>query len=85
MIPVGSSFGVFDLSSIVRFHRREAGLSQIQLAEMAGVSRKVIQEIESGHDAVAWRNVLAVLKTLNISLEPDGPLVERWKRDEAGE
>ena len=76
---------MISLSSIVRFHRREAGLSQVGLADMAGVSRKVIQEIESGRDGVTWRNVLAVLKTLNIALKPEGPLVARWREKERSE
>ncbi len=71
---------MLNLASIIHFHRREAGLSQVELAAMADVSRKVIQEIEAGRDTAAWRNVLAILAVLNIDLEPSGPLVDRWRQ-----
>lgn len=70
---------ILDLASLIRFHRRRAGLSQIELATLADVSRKVVQELESGGEGVAWRNVRAVLSTLNVSLHPAGPLIAEWQ------
>ena len=68
-----------NLATLIRFHRKQAGLSQVELAAMADVSRKVIQELEAGHDTVTWRKLLAVLEILNVKLNPAGPLVEQWK------
>ncbi len=68
-----------NLSSLVRFHRKAADLSQIELAALANVSRKVVQCIESGGDQVSWKNVQAVLAVLNVSLTPTGPLVLQWQ------
>lgn len=45
---------------------------------MAGVSRKVVQDIEIGRDAASWKNVLGILDVLNIQLRPEGPLVGEW-------
>jgi len=45
---------------------------------MAGVSRKVVQDLEAGRDVVSWRNVLVVLEVLNVRLRPEGPLVGEW-------
>ena len=67
-----------DLASLVTFHRKMAGLSQTDLARHAGVSRFVIQDIESARDRTTWRNLLSVLAVLNIRLEPAGPLVAAW-------
>lgn len=67
------------LGSLVRFHRKRARLSQVELADMAGVSRKVVQDIEVGRDAASWKNVLGVLEVLNIRLNPEGPLIEEWR------
>jgi DNA-binding XRE family transcriptional regulator len=69
------------LGSLVRFHRKRARLSQLELAMTAGVSRKVVQDLEGGRDAVSWRNVLAVLEVLNVRLRPEGPLVDEWMRE----
>jgi transcriptional regulator with XRE-family HTH domain len=67
------------LPSLVRYHRKAADLSQIELAELANVSRKVVQCIESGGEQVSWKHVQAVLAVLNVTLTPTGPLVSQWK------
>lgn len=68
-----------NLPSLVRFNRRAADLSQIELAALANVSRKVVQCVESGGDQVSWKNVQSVLAVLNVSLTPTGPLVLQWQ------
>ena len=73
-----------NLSSLVRYHRKAADLSQIELAELANVSRKVVQCIESGGEHTSWKNVQAVLAVLNVTLTPTGPLVSQWQ-DGAGQ
>ncbi|MDF1754537.1 MAG: helix-turn-helix transcriptional regulator [Verrucomicrobiales bacterium] len=67
------------LDKLIRFHRRQAGLSQIELAEIAEVSRIVVQSVEAGEEGIQWRNLCAILKVLNIKLEPSGPLISAWK------
>jgi len=73
-----------NLSSLVRYHRKAADLSQIELAELANVSRKVVQCIESGGEQISLKNVQAVLAVLNVTLTPTGPLVAQWQ-DGAGQ
>jgi HTH-type transcriptional regulator/antitoxin HipB len=68
-----------NLPSLVRYHRKAADLSQIELAELANVSRKVVQCVESGGQQVSWKNVQAVLAVLNVTLTPTGPLVLQWQ------
>jgi HTH-type transcriptional regulator/antitoxin HipB len=73
-----------NLPSLVRYHRKAADLSQIELAELANVSRKVVQCVEAGGKQVSWKNVQAVLAVLNVTLTPTGPLVSQWQ-DGAGQ
>jgi HTH-type transcriptional regulator/antitoxin HipB len=68
-----------NLPSLVRYHRKAADLSQIELAELANVSRKVVQCVESGGQQVSWKNVQALLAVLNVTLTPTGPLVSQWQ------
>ena len=68
-----------DLGTLVAFHRRKAGLTQVELAQLAGVSRFIVQELEAGKGRTTWKHVEAVLQTLNLRLEPSGPLVEEWR------
>jgi DNA-binding XRE family transcriptional regulator len=66
------------LASLIRWHRRRAGLSQVELARFAGVSRYVVQDLETGTGRTAWGRVLPVLQALNLRLQPEGPLVKEW-------
>ena len=68
------------LSSIIVFHRKEAGLSQSELASHAGVSRYVVQDLEAGTGRTTWGKLQAVLGVLNLQLEPEGPLVGAWRK-----
>lgn len=68
------------LASLITFHRKEAGLSQSELATHAGVSRYVVQDLEAGTGRTTWGKLQAVLAVLNLQLEPAGPLVETWRK-----
>lgn len=66
------------LSSLISWHRHRAGLSQVELARHAGVSRYVVQDLEAGAGRTTWARTMPVLRALNIQLFPQGPLVEEW-------
>jgi len=51
----------------------------MELALHAGVSRYVVQDLEAGMGRTTWSKLCAVLKVLNLSLEPAGPLVAAWR------
>ena len=68
------------LGDLITFHRKKAGLTQVGLAELADVSRSVIQDLEAGKGRTVWEHVEAVLSVLNIELKPTGPLVKQWLR-----
>ncbi len=40
------------LSFVIRQHRKIAGLSQLQLAELAGVGKTVVFDLEKGKETV---------------------------------
>lgn len=66
------------LASLISWHRRRAGLSQVELAHHAGVSRYVVQDLEAGTGRTTWARMVPVLQALNIHLLPQGPLVDEW-------
>ena len=74
------------LASLISWHRRRAGLSQVELARHAGVSRYVVQDLEAGAGRTTLARMLPVLHALNIQLLPQGPLVDEWHAEtkEAG-
>lgn len=74
-----------EFASLITFHRKQAGLSQVELALHAGVSRNVVQDLEAGKERASWKNLRAVLGVLNIRLEPVGPMVEAWRKQQKGQ
>ena len=70
-----------DLKSIVRHHRRLSGLSQAELAKLAGVGKTVIFDIEHGKESVQFDTLKKVLAALNIKLVLQSP-VREWRQNE---
>ena len=64
------------LSEIVLFHRKKSGLTRKQLADLAGVGKTVIYDIEKGKETVRFSTLQQVLKALNIKVTYTGPLME---------
>jgi y4mF family transcriptional regulator len=72
-----------DLKNIVREHRRLSGLSQSQLAKLAGVGKTVIFDIEHGKESVRFDTLKKVLTALNIKFLFQSPVLERRERERA--
>ena len=68
-----------DLQDIVRQHRRLSGLSQSELAKLAGVGKTVIFDIEHGKESVQFDTLKKVLGALNIQIVLQSPVIERQK------
>ena len=73
-----------DLAALIVYHRKASGLSQSELADHAGVSRYVVQDLEAGKGRTTWGKLQAVLAVLNVRFEPEGPLVESWRKTLSG-
>lgn len=72
-----------DLKSVVRHHRRLSGLSQSELAKLAGVGKTVVFDIEHGKESVRFDTLKKVLTALNISCVLESPILARTKREPA--
>ena len=66
----------YKLSEIVLFHRKKSGLTRNQLADLAGVGKTVIYDIENGKETIRFSTLQKVLKTLNIKIIFTSPLME---------
>ncbi|MCK5801977.1 MAG: helix-turn-helix transcriptional regulator [Lentisphaeria bacterium] len=62
------------IGGFVRSCRKMAGLTQLGLAELAGIGKTAVFEIEKGKATVRLDTLLAVLDVLSISLELVGPM-----------
>jgi y4mF family transcriptional regulator len=57
-----------DLAEAVRASRRSAGITQQELADLAGVSVRTISLLEAGESAISFSRLLAVLAVLGLGL-----------------
>ena len=71
------------LGNVVREHRRLSGLSQSQLAKLAGVGKTVIFDIEHGKESVQFDTLKKVLDALNIKFILQSPVLERRQKQQA--
>ena len=69
------------IAEIVRFHRKQSGLSRKQLADMAGVGKTVIFDIENGKETIRFSTHKKVLTALNIKINLESPLMERMHEE----
>ncbi len=73
----------YKLFDIILFHRKRSGLTQQELAELAGVGKNLVYDLEKGHESVRLENLLKVLRVLNIELDFQGPLKEAFMDEHA--
>ncbi len=65
-----------ELKEVIRRHRKAAKLSRVKLAELAGVGKTVIYDIEKGKESVQLDTLQKILKVLNIKIVLTSPLME---------
>ena len=68
-----------DIAKVVHDARKQSGLSQLQLALLAGVGKTVVFDIEKGKETVQLNSLLKVLDVLNIQLSLRPPINEDEK------
>ena len=72
---------MIDIAHIIREHRKRAGLTQKGLADLAGIGKATVFDIEKGKETVRIINVLKVINVLNISIKMQSPLLENTRND----
>lgn len=64
-----------EIGKIVRLHREKANLTQLELAELSGVGKTVIFDIEKGKSTVKLETLFKIFRSLNISMALDSPII----------
>lgn len=65
------------LAKIIQKHRKLAGVSQQQLAEMAGVGKTVVFDIEKGKETIQMNTLRKILYVLNIKVHLTSPMMNQ--------
>ena len=63
----------------VRFHRKKSGLSQLELANLAGVGKTVIFDVEKGKSTVRFSTLVKIFRVLNIRIRLESPLMDQFE------
>jgi HTH-type transcriptional regulator/antitoxin HipB len=70
------------LARIVKKHRKAAGLSQMELADLAGVGKTVVFDLEKGKETIQLNTLRKLLKVLNIKVVLSSQLMDKINIDE---
>ena len=63
----------YEIGSLVHYYRKHSGLSQQELARLAGVGKTVIYDIEKGKESIRFNTLLKVFDVLNIHMKFETP------------
>ena len=67
------------LGKMIRFHRKQSGLSQAELAKMADLGKTVIFDIEKGKMSIRLTSLLKIFHILNIQMNFESPLMAQFE------
>jgi HTH-type transcriptional regulator/antitoxin HipB len=63
----------YKISFIIKYHRKNLGLTQKQLADLSGVGKTVIFDLEKGKMTVGFNIICKVLEALKVKLHFTSP------------
>ena len=69
------------IGKLLRCHRRHSKLTQKELADLAGVGKTAVFDIEHGKPTVQFDTLQKVCKVLNITIQLESPLMEQCKEE----
>jgi HTH-type transcriptional regulator / antitoxin HipB len=69
-----------DIGGMIRFHRGKAGLTQVELADLAGVGKTAVFDIENHKQSVQCDTLKKVLHALNIRIVFQSPLMDAYRK-----
>jgi HTH-type transcriptional regulator / antitoxin HipB len=73
---------ILEIAAIIKYHRKKAGLSQKELARLAGTGKTAVFDIEKGKESVQLDTLMKILNVLNIRLNLESPLINEFKSTE---
>lgn len=62
-----------EIAATIRFYRKQSGLSQLELAKLAGIGKTAVFDIEKGKETVQLNTLLKILEVLNIQIKFETP------------
>jgi len=69
-----------NFGEIIYFHRKKSGLTQKQLADLAGIGKTVVFDVEKGKKTVRLDSLMKIFTVLNIKIELNSPLMHLMEK-----
>ena len=69
------------IAKMIRYYRKESGLSQKDFAKIAGIGKTALFDIEKGKETIQLNTLLKVLDVLNIKIKFETPFPANMKDD----
>lgn len=73
-----NKIGLSELGDVLKFHRKKAGLTQVQLAKLAGIGKTAVFDIEKGTKQSRLDTVQRIMNVLNVSIRFESPLMNAY-------
>lgn len=70
-----------ELNEIIKYHRKKSGLTQKSLADLAGVGKTVVFDIEKGKTSIQYDTLVKILDALNIKINYSSPIIHLMSRE----
>lgn len=67
------------IGEIIKFHRKQAGISQKELADLAGIGKTAVFDLEMGNSNFHIETLLSIMDILNIKINFTSPLMQVWR------
>lgn len=69
------------IEDVIKYHRKRAGLSQKALADIAGVGKTVVFDLEKGKETVQLKSLINVFEALNINISLESPIMDKYNNE----
>lgn len=67
------------LGKLIQFHRKKSGLTQSELAHLAGIGKTAVFDVEHGMKSPRFENLEKICKALNIKIQFESPFMQEFK------
>ena len=76
------SLALDKLAECICYHRKQSNLTRIELANLAGVSKSTLFDLEHGKQTIQLDTLLKVFHALNINLSLHSPIMQAFEEQE---
>lgn len=78
--PTNKETGL-QIGAVVKFHRKKARLTQLELARLAEIGKTAVFDLEKGKYTVKLSTLLSILRVLNLRMQFSGPLMALFEKE----